>query len=33
MSHHEFQLICIATMGVIYLVIVGLIEVTSKDKK
>lgn len=33
MSHHEFQLICIVTMGVIYLLFVGIISLIDNDKK
>ena len=32
MSHHEFQLICIATMGVIYLIIVGVTTLIDNKK-
>jgi hypothetical protein len=33
MNHHVWQLICIATVGVIYLLFVGIIALIDNDKK
>jgi hypothetical protein len=33
MNHHVWQLICIATVGVIYLLFVGIISLIDNDKK
>ncbi len=32
MTHHEWQLICIAVIGVFYLVVVGLVSLIDNKK-